>query len=64
MRRYLVVANQTLLGDRLLSRVGECLAAGPCQFHLVVPATHAPGRAMQTERRDRAVSTVVARVAA
>ena len=54
MRRYLVVANQTLLGDQLLTRVKECLASGPCQFHLVVPATHAPGRAMQTESRDRA----------
>jgi hypothetical protein len=54
MRRYLVVANQTLLGDQLLVRIQECLAAGPCQFHLVVPATHAPGRAMQTEGRDRA----------
>jgi len=54
MRRYLVVANQTLLGDQLLARIQDCLAAGPCQFHLVVPATHAPGRAMQTESRDRA----------
>jgi hypothetical protein len=54
MRRYLVVANQTLLGDPLLGRIRECLAAGPCQFHLVVPATHAPGRSLQTESRDRA----------
>jgi hypothetical protein len=54
MRRYLVVANQTLLGEALLARVRECIAAGPCEFHLVVPATHAPGRVMQTESRDRA----------
>jgi len=54
MRRYLIVANQTLLGDPLLGRITECMASGPCQFHLVVPATHAPGRAMQTESRDRA----------
>jgi len=54
MRRYLVVANQTLLGDPLLGRIRECLAAGPCRFHLVVPATHAPGRSLQTESRDRA----------
>jgi hypothetical protein len=53
MRRYLIVANQTLLGDPLLGRVKECLAAGPCQFHVVVPATHAPGRAMHVESRDR-----------
>ena len=54
MRRYLIVANQTLLGDPLLARVRECLAAGPCEFHVVVPATHAPGRAAQREDRDRA----------
>ena len=54
MHRYLVVANQTLLGDALLARVKECLASGPCQFHLVVPASHAPGRAMHMEGRDRA----------
>lgn len=52
MRRYLIVANQTLLGDQLLDRVRGCLAAGPCEFHLVVPATHAPGPAWQLERRD------------
>lgn len=54
MRRYLIVANQTLLGDPLLARVRECLAAGPCSFHLVVPATHAPGKAWQLEHRDHA----------
>lgn len=54
MRRYLIVANQTLLGDPLLDRVRECLAAGPCQFHVVVPATHAPGVAAHREDRDRA----------
>ena len=54
MHRYLVVANQTRLGDPLLARIEECLAKGPCQFHVVVPATHAPGRAMHTESRDRA----------
>jgi hypothetical protein len=54
VRRYLIVANQTLLGDPLFARVKECLAAGPCEFHLVVPATHAPGRAVQTESRDHA----------
>ena len=54
MRRYLIVANQTLLGEPLLGRVRECLAAGPCSFHLVVPATHAPGPAWQLEHRDHA----------
>ncbi len=54
MHRYLIVANKTLLDDHLLDRVRECLAAGRCQFHLVVPATHAPGRAAQLDQRDRA----------
>jgi len=39
MRRYLVVANQTLVGHDLLDHVRACLAAGPCWFHIVVPAT-------------------------
>ena len=39
MRRYLVVANQTLAADQLERRVRECLAAGPCAFFIVVPAT-------------------------
>lgn len=56
MRRYLVVANQTLLGDPLLGRIQECLAAGPCQFHLVVPATHVPGKVTWTEGHDQAVA--------
>ena len=54
MRRYLVVANKTLLGDPLLGRIKECLAAGPCQFHIVVPATHVPGETWQTESREHA----------
>jgi hypothetical protein len=39
MRRYLVVANQTLGGQHLLDKVRECLDAGPCSFHIVAPAT-------------------------
>lgn len=39
MRRYLVVANQTLAASRLLEHARRCRAAGPCWFHLVVPAT-------------------------
>ena len=39
MRRYLVVANQTLAADQLERKVRECLAAGPCAFSIVVPAT-------------------------
>lgn len=39
MRRYLVVANQTLGGRQLVEKLEECLAAGPCSFYFVVPAT-------------------------
>jgi GABA permease len=38
MRRYLVVANQTLGGGHLLSLVRE-LAERPSTFHVLVPAT-------------------------
>jgi hypothetical protein len=41
MRRCLVVANQTLGGDQLLACVRERMAAGPCHFHVLVPATPA-----------------------
>jgi GABA permease len=49
MRRYLVVANRTVGGEHLVEKVRECMAAGPCRFHVVVPATDAGGFAMQTE---------------
>ena len=39
IRTYLVVANQTLGGEHLVAKVRECMAAGPCRFHVVVPAT-------------------------
>ena len=41
MRRCLVVANQTLGGDELLACVRERMRAGPCHFHVLVPATPA-----------------------
>ena len=41
MRRYLVVANQTLGGEQLLACVRERLQAGPSHFHVLVPATPA-----------------------
>jgi hypothetical protein len=49
MRRYLVVANQTLGGEHLIERVRECLAAEPCRFHVVVPATPPQDHASWTE---------------
>jgi hypothetical protein len=41
VRRYLVVANQTLGGEELLSAIQARMAAGPSHFHLLVPATPA-----------------------
>jgi hypothetical protein len=46
MRRYLVVANQTLGGEQLTAKLAECMDAGPCRFHLAVPVTN-------TEASDR-----------
>ncbi len=39
MRRYLIVANQTLASDQLAEKVQDVLATGPASSHLVVPAT-------------------------
>jgi hypothetical protein len=39
VRRYLVVANQTLGGPKLADKLREFMSAGPCRFYLVVPAT-------------------------
>ena len=41
MRRYLVVANQTLGGEELWAVIRERMGGGDCHFHLVVPATPA-----------------------
>jgi hypothetical protein len=41
VRRYLVVANQTLGGEELWVAIRERMAGGDCHFHLVVPATPA-----------------------
>jgi hypothetical protein len=37
MRRYLVVANQTLGGESLLEEIRRRIAGGPASFHVVVP---------------------------
>lgn len=39
MTHVLVVANQTLGGERLAKEIRERLNAGPCEFHVVVPDT-------------------------
>lgn len=56
MRRYLVVSNQTLSSEAFAEKVRSCLAAGPCQFHVVVPATHAHDHMTWTEGHDRAIA--------
>ena len=39
MRRYLVVANQTLSSDELVEVLRDRAAAGPSEFCILVPAT-------------------------
>ena len=39
MKRYLVVANQTLGGEHLLDLLRERVDQGPCTIHVLVPAT-------------------------
>lgn len=56
MRRYLVVSNQTLSSEALGEKVRSCQAEGPCQFHVVVPATHGHEHLTWTEGHDRAVA--------
>jgi hypothetical protein len=40
VRRYLVVANQTLGGDALVQAVRERMLHGPSEFWVLVPASH------------------------
>ncbi|MGH2723242.1 MAG: hypothetical protein ACRDI0_03080 [Actinomycetota bacterium] len=56
MRRYLVVANQTLGGEHLIEKVREILASGPCSFHVVVPATSPADHAVWTEGEANALA--------
>jgi cell pole-organizing protein PopZ len=56
MRRYLVVANQTLGGQHLAEAVRGCLASGPARFHIVVPATQPRDHAVWTEGQARALA--------
>jgi hypothetical protein len=59
MRRYLVVANQTLGGQHLIEKVRQCVAEGPCHFHCLVPATHSEENVLTwTEGEATAVAQV------
>jgi hypothetical protein len=56
MRRYLVVANQTLGGEHLLDEVRTRMEAGDCSFHVLVPATYAHDRGFHTDGAAIAVA--------
>ena len=56
MRHYLVVANQTLGGEALLSHIREAMSLGGCAFHLVVPATPAKDHLTYTEGEATALA--------
>jgi hypothetical protein len=43
MKRYLVIANQTLADPQLCEAIAASVASGSCHFHIVVPATPMPG---------------------
>jgi hypothetical protein len=53
--RYMVVANQTLGGEPLLTAIRQLDRAGWCSFHLVVPMTP-PRDHVWTEGEARAVA--------
>ncbi|MGH3440485.1 MAG: hypothetical protein ACRDUY_00240 [Nitriliruptorales bacterium] len=56
MRRYLIVANQTLAGDHLLERVRDLAAGGDCAFHVLVPATRPKDHLTATEGEGMAIA--------
>ncbi|HEV8682044.1 MAG TPA: hypothetical protein VGS09_04600 [Actinomycetota bacterium] len=56
LRRYLVVANQTLGGEHLIQKVKELMTEGPCRFHVLVPATAPKEYAVYTEGQAEAIA--------
>jgi hypothetical protein len=56
VRRYLIVANQTLMSPELRAAVQERLGAPPCRFHVVVPATPPKEQLAWTEGAARTVA--------
>lgn len=56
MRRYLVVANQTLCGEHLAATLRACAARGDCTFHVVVPASRPHHGMVWTEGEARAAA--------
>jgi hypothetical protein len=56
VRRYLVVANQTLMSEELRAAVRERLGDPPCRFHVVVPATPPREHLAWTEGAARVIA--------
>ena len=56
MRRYLVVANQTLGGEHLLQEVRKRLASEACDFYVLVPATAPKDQATWTEGQAASIA--------
>lgn len=50
VRRYVIVANQTLSGHELRGLVRAAVADGPCSFHVVVPVADGSDDAAETAR--------------
>jgi Cyclic nucleotide-binding domain len=56
MPRYLVVANQTLVGDLLLREINDRSGRGSSRFHILVPATPPSEGWTWTEEEARALA--------
>lgn len=56
MRRYLVVANQTLGGAHLVDVLRDLVSDGSCRLHVVVPATPVNQQWVHTEGEAIAVA--------
>ena len=57
MTSYLIVANQTMGGSELIEDVRLRMEAGPCDFHLVVPATPPKEHLIWTEGEAKAIAS-------
>ena len=56
MRRFLVVANQTLGGEHLIEKVRDCMSREPSSFYLLVPASPPHDAHAWSEGQTRAVA--------
>lgn len=56
MRRFLVVANQTLAGEQLFAKAAELSRNGDCSFYVVVPATPGHKQLVWSEGEAHAIA--------